>query len=104
MSALGHKRTDGSLAKPEQCPLWSESGQTIATQRMSDVPLATNAPQQKRSLFDHLLGSNERRLANHPAAANWGILSALTGHSAVGTLEMLNERCFSHKKWVAKPY
>ena len=30
-----HKRTNRALAKRKQCPLWSKSGQTIATQRLS---------------------------------------------------------------------
>src|SRR5271169_3231618 len=57
MSASGHKRTNGSLAKPGQCPLWSKSGQTIATQRMSALcHKRTHAPQQTVSLFDHVVG------------------------------------------------
>jgi hypothetical protein len=35
MSALGHKRTNHPRLKSARCSLWSESGQTIATQRLS---------------------------------------------------------------------
>jgi hypothetical protein len=70
------------VAVHSQCPLWVESGQTIAGQNpplsvvtpIADkrgcgwivrfVSLATDAPQQTASLFDNFVGTGEQRRRN----------------------------------------
>jgi glucose dehydrogenase len=56
-TASGHKRRCGCLRHPSICPLHSESERNAGWQR-NDVtgPNRTHAAQQKRYLFDHLIG------------------------------------------------
>src|SRR5271169_5061975 len=101
-SALGRKRPNRRWPKPAFIRLGPKADKLL---RCRECPLCAKTDlyaAAKRILFDRLLGSNERRLAKSSCGGKLGHSFCLTGHSAVGTLEMLNERCFSHKKWVAK--
>jgi hypothetical protein len=56
MSLMGHKRTNGSPAKTERCPLLSKSGQTRVR---LDCPLS--------AINDHCTAANsiDRKTPNH---------------------------------------
>src|ERR1035437_2212415 len=55
---LGHERPSHSAPVPtivRSCPI---ADKMLRCRERSDVPLATNAPQQTASLFDHLIGGH----------------------------------------------
>jgi hypothetical protein len=73
MSLLGHKRTNHPGPKSVFVCFGPKADKRGRNWIVREVPLATDAPQQTASLFDHLVGPDEQRLRHGEAERLGGL-------------------------------